>query len=126
KAVIVIVADRDRGSPAGAPQPCLFGDIGKGAVAIVLIEAIGSAGRTLASGSAQYEDVEPAIVIVIEKSRAAAHGFENVGLVVGFAADHWRAQSGGIGNIGEARVKREAGGFTPRRRRHVPGRYTLA
>src|SRR5207253_1784941 len=40
ESVVVVVADRDRRSPPGSQQSGLGGDVGEGAIAVVLIQAV--------------------------------------------------------------------------------------
>ena len=73
-AVVVVVADADSLSPAMPDQPSLLGDVGKGSVSIVLIEVVGrlqALGKIFYSPAIDDEDVEPAIVVVVEESDSA-------------------------------------------------------
>ena len=73
EAVVVVVADGHRRGPARSRQPGLLGHVGEGAVAVVLVEAIGRARRrAFEARAAQHEDVEPAVVVVVEERHAAA------------------------------------------------------
>ena len=94
EAVVVVVADGDRRRPAGARQAGLRGHVGERAVAIVLVQAVGRAGgRAFEARAAEDEDIQPAVVVVVEEGDAAADGFEDVGLGVGAAVDD-RLRSG--------------------------------
>ena len=90
-------------------SPAFFGDIGERAVAIVFVEAIGGIGGRIAQSRAgKHENVEPAVVIVIEERAAAAHGFNDVIGAFGMAADRNRFQPGARGNVGEACAEGQA------------------
>ena len=58
-------------------QSGFFGDVGECAVAIVLVEAIGGAGGDPSKRVPEAEDIEPAVVVVIDEGAAAADGFED-------------------------------------------------
>ncbi len=81
EAVVVVVAHADTLSPARPGHPCLLGYVGESPVAVVLEEV---AGRFLARREAiqapaiHQEDIEPAVVVVVEERRPAAGGFEQV------------------------------------------------
>ena len=73
-AVVVVIARADALRPAGASNSHLLGDVAVAAPAFVVVEA---RGRAVAAG---HEDVEQAVVIVVEEAHAAAGGFDDVGL----------------------------------------------
>ena len=81
-AVVVVVADRDAHVVAGAREPGLFGYVGEVAVAVVLEEAVGifrgSLLERLDVRSVGEENVELAVVVVIEDRDAARHSFWRV------------------------------------------------
>ena len=89
QSVVVVVADADAGLPSSASQARFLGDIGESSVAIVFVEM---RSRSLSCGPLLAEtrsvcqiNVEPAVVIVIEKCDAAALCFNDVSLVIGIA-----------------------------------------
>src|ERR1043165_678588 len=96
--VIVVVADADAGLPASAGQTRCFRDIGKCAVPVVLEELRGgcfSFRPFLAQTRTVGEiDVEPAIVVVIEKCNPAALGFDDVALVGVRSPNVWNVKPG--------------------------------
>ncbi len=111
-AVVIVVADGDAVEIAGASEAGVGGDVGEGAVAIVAVEAIGGVGEWVAeAGAREDENVEPAIVIVIDKRAAAGHGFDDVIAAGGVASDGWRGEAGVVGDVCELRVPGKAGGF---------------
>ena len=81
-AIVVVVADADAGLPAGARQAGFFGNVGESAVAVVLVKMRCRCfpGRPVRvePGSVGQINVKPSVVVVIEKSQAAAFGFDDV------------------------------------------------
>ncbi len=92
-AVIVIVAHANARAPSGAAQAGFFRHVRERAVAVVLKEvlrgrlAIGIGFFARQAVAVGEVDVEPAILVVIEKGQPAALGFNNVFLVLD-AAPH--------------------------------------
>src|ERR1019366_9227381 len=83
KAVVVVVPDRDGVGPSHRLQSRLFGDIGEGAVSIVLVEPVGGSSRgSVNTRAAEQEDIDPAIVVVVEKCAAAPVSFKDVLIVI--------------------------------------------
>src|ERR1017187_1015454 len=81
KPIVVVVTYGYATEPARTGEPGFRGDVREGAVAIVLIQAIRGAFRNAFPAAAgEYQYVEPAIVVVIEKGGAAADGLQNVGI----------------------------------------------
>src|SRR4029077_968081 len=120
KAVVVVIAHANAGRPTRAEQTGLGGHIGKSAVTIILVEAVGSSfGGGLESCPAEEENVEPAVVIVIEQGASAAHCLHDVFLLGDAAIDRWKMQPRRFRNVRKLGVKRKAGGFTSRRRLHA-------
>src|SRR5437867_3240911 len=85
-AVVVIIANADAGLPAGARQSGFFADVGKCAVAVVLVEMrSGRFSRLPASvelGAIGQVDVEPSVIVVIKKGQAASLGLDDVALMI--------------------------------------------
>ncbi len=105
--VVVVVADGDGRRPAGAGQAGLPRHIRERAVAVVLVEAICRLRRrAFETGAAQHEQIEPAVVVVVEERHSAAHDFDDVALAVDAAIDDRVGQSRLRRDIGEARVER--------------------
>src|SRR5712691_8637963 len=90
-AIVVVIADADARLPAGAGEAGLFCDVGEGSVAIVLVKMRGGsfAGWPVGieAGSVGEIDVEPVVIVVIEKSQSAALRFDDVFFVIGAAPD---------------------------------------
>ena len=94
KAVVIVVADARPPTPSRSAQAGLVRDIGERAVPIVLVQPVRApCGRPLEAGPAEDEDVQPAVVVVIEEGAAAADGFDDVALGVDPAIDDRRAQA---------------------------------
>src|SRR5204863_8991742 len=78
EAIVVIIANANAGCPAGIAQAGFFSHIRKGSVAIIFIQTIGGPWRSAFDlGATKYEDVHPAIIVVVEESTAAACRFKN-------------------------------------------------
>ena len=87
--VVVVVADADADGPTGILQAGFFGDVGERAIAIIFVEAIaGALAEFLQPAPAEDKDVHPAIVVVIEKSAAAAHDLRNISCARAVAVEH--------------------------------------
>ena len=84
-AVVVKVADADACLPSRASNTRLLGDVGERAVAIVLVELRRGSGARRPVGvqarAVAQVNVQPAVIVVIEKSKAAALGFDDERLV---------------------------------------------
>ena len=94
KSVVVVVADCHRRGPSGVRQARLLGHIGERAVAIVLVKPVGSAGWSIFEArAAQNQEIEPAVVVVVEKRHAAADDLDDVALGVDAPIDHRRGQT---------------------------------
>src|SRR5260370_27866437 len=65
EAVVVVVGDCRRRSPSSAAQAGLIGDVGEGAVTVVLVQTISGFIRALDAHAAQKEDIQPAVVVVV-------------------------------------------------------------
>ena len=103
--VVVVVADADAGLPAGSGEAGVFGDIGERAVAIVF-EEMGCGRLAFWPGGIEAiavgeVDVEPAVVVVVEKCDAAAFGLDDGGFVIDAAPDVWESESGLLADVNE-------------------------
>src|SRR4029077_11819953 len=86
EAVIVVVAHADATGPAGFQQSGALGNISESSIAVVLEQPIACAGWGVGeAGAGQQKDVEPAVIVEIEKRAAAAQSFDNIFLVIAFA-----------------------------------------
>ena len=86
--VVVVVTDTHSAGPARFEQPRFLGDVCECAVAVVLIEAIARTfGSVRQANSRRDKDVEPAIVVVVQKCTAAACHLDDVVLAVNAAVD---------------------------------------
>ena len=101
KAVVIVIAHRDAGRPGAAAEAGLSRDVLECAVAVVAIKPDRRlrGGRPGAAAAGQHHDVQPAIVVVIHKRRAASHGFQNVIGSALVAVDHRRMQARRVSHI---------------------------
>src|SRR6266404_2543211 len=80
-AVVVVVAHAHGLPPSGMEQAGFGGDVRESAVAIVFEETVRgflSGGKTFEAPAVDEKNVEPAVVVVIVESDAAAGGFEKI------------------------------------------------
>src|ERR1035438_2421020 len=106
EAIVIVVAHTNTRCPHGTLQSGLLRHVGEGAVAVVFVQAVGGPGRGAGEqGTAGDKDVEPAVVIVVEKGDPAAVGLQDVFLLVGVAVNH---------GSGESRFRSDVGELKPR------------
>src|SRR5450759_1664389 len=74
--VVVIVARADTFGPAGRGQAEFGGEVGEVAMVVVVVHAVGP------GVAGKDEDVQVAIVVVIDEGDAAAGGLDNVVLAL--------------------------------------------
>jgi len=103
--VVVVIADADAGLPSGACQSGFFGDVGEGAVAVIFVQMGGGrfSRRPMSAelSAVSQVDIQPAIIVVIEKGQTASFCFNDVTLMVGGAPDVGDGQAGFFGHIYE-------------------------
>ena len=114
-AIIVVVAYANPGLPASACQPGFLRDVGKGAISVVLVK---TRSRLLASRpllvqpcSIRQVNVQPAVVVVVEKCDATALGFDDVALAIRASPYVGSGKSGLARNIDE--LAGRLGGISP-------------
>src|SRR5207244_5750330 len=102
-AVVVVVTDTNTRLPSGLSQARTFRHVREGAIPIVLEQV---RGRRFTRRPARAEpvtvrqvDVQPAVVIVVEKGEAASLGFHNVSLVFYATPDVGHVQTSFSGYI---------------------------
>src|SRR5215831_3745067 len=79
ESVIVVVGNAYAARPARELQAGFLSDVGKGAVAIVLVKTIGGFSRSpFKASSGKQKDIHPAVVVIIDEGTAAAIGFQDV------------------------------------------------
>src|SRR5580658_9756940 len=128
-AIVVIIAHADTGLPTGAPQSRFLGHIGKGAVAVVLVEV---SGRFLPWRPMRVEpiaigkvNVQPPVLVVVEKGQSASLGLYNYPLVIDGAPHVGDVQTGLLRHIDEVDRRRRGiryRGFDKRRISPFPER----
>src|SRR5439155_398038 len=124
--VVVVVAHAHRGYPARAVETGLFRYVGECAITIVLVQPVGAAvGRAFQSRAAQKENVQPAVVIVVDERHATTHRLDDVLFAVHSAVDHGLAQPGLFRDVNEVRIEGQARGFPSRHGLNATGRNAL-
>jgi len=97
-------------------QPSLYGDIRERTIAVVVVHPIGGTGWiAFQQRPAQNEDIEPAVLIVIEEGDPAANSFYDVSLAFRAAVNNRVRKAGLFGDVGELAVEGNAGLFASRR-----------
>src|SRR5262245_36787377 len=90
EAVVVVIADADRLPPPRASQPRLFGHVGESPVTVVAVETICRLlpfRKAAEARPVDEEEVEPAVVVVIEPGDTAAGRFQQVFVLALVAVD---------------------------------------
>src|SRR5205085_6970872 len=124
EAIVIVVADGDAGGPNAAAETGFFGNVGEGTVAVIAIEPDGRAvGCGVEPAPGEEKDVEPAVVIVVQKGDTAAHGFESEIGVSRSAVNDGGAEPGLLRDVDEAGVEGEAGSIAERDRFDVGRRH---
>src|SRR5437667_9654309 len=112
EAVVVVVTNADALSPAGVGYASLQSNVGECAVSIILEKMrrrLLAPGETFQVRSIHKKNIQPAIVIVIVKSHAAARGLKQSFVLVLAAVDCFGIQSRLAVNIDKSYA--EIGGF---------------
>src|SRR5580658_7751690 len=110
---VVAVTNADARRPSHRFQSGLLRHIGEGSVAVIFVEAIGRARWiSLQTSSRQQENVDPSVVVVVDKRASTTGCLQNIFLAFNPAVDRGLAQPRSCRDIDEACVER-----TPRRRR---------
>ena len=104
-AVVVVIADADAGLPARARESGFFRDVGESSVAIVFVQmGSGSFPRRpvgVEARSVRQINIEPAVMVVIEKGQTAAFGFNDVFFLIDATPDIRGIQAGFLGHVDE-------------------------
>src|SRR5437870_1750774 len=125
EAVVVIVSDGDSICIPCPEQTSLRGYIGEGAVAIIFVETIrGRRGRVVESRTRENQNVYPAVIVIIEKSRPTTHRLYDVVRMIRMTADNHLFESGLTGDVGQACVKGQPGRLTAGQRLHAAGGHS--
>src|SRR5437868_9238306 len=78
-AVVLVIPDADTLSPAGAGETGARCDVREGVVAIVFVKTVGRRGTyRLEACAIHQEDVEPAVIVVVEERHSAARGLNQI------------------------------------------------
>ncbi len=97
EAVVVVVGDADAHAPAAAREAAAGRDVGELAVAVVPVQRgqrVAAGLRTLARGTVDDEEVEVAVVVVVEPGGAAADLVDDV--VLGWSAADVQERDAGL------------------------------
>src|SRR5579859_1991121 len=90
-AIVVVIAHAYAGLPTRAGEAGFFRDVGESSIAVIFVQMRGGsfAWRPIfvEAGSVCQINIEPAVVVVIEKSQATAFGFDDVLFVIDSAPD---------------------------------------
>src|SRR5436309_2949763 len=98
------------------------GDVGEGAVAIVLEKMIGgflAGGKTFQAVAVDKKNIQPAVVVVIVEGDAAAGGFEKIFIFVLAAENGFGVEAGFARDVEEGNAKIVVGGGGARLWRNV-------
>ena len=102
-AVIVVIAHANAGSPAGPSQTGLSRDVGKGSIPVIFVEVRGGGILRCVGFSQTYSvrqiDIQPAIVVIVEESQAAALYLDQVFLGFGSSPHIGNGQSRLLGDV---------------------------
>ena len=115
EAVVVVVANAHAACPAGFCQARFYRDVAKGAVPVVVVEPVGDArGGAGECASAKHQDVDPAIVVVVEKGASATNRFQDVVLGAGRTVKNGMIDSRLLRHLDKMGVVGQAGSFPSR------------
>ena len=125
EAVVIVIADRDPGGPDAAAEARARGHVAERAVAIVAIQADRRVIRRSpnAPPAGESHDIEPPVIVVVEKCHAASHRIENVVDVAFVAVDDRSVQARLRGHIDELCMERQPGWLPARGRRDASRRH---
>src|SRR2546430_15689476 len=113
KPVVVVVPDAYSVGPPRFEQPRFLGDICECAVTVVLVKTIARIfGSIRQTNSREDKNVEPAIVVVVQKCTTAASYLDDVVLAINATVDRAVTQTSSRPDILKACVKRQAGEFS--------------
>src|SRR5216684_8249348 len=112
EAVIVIVAHTYAASPTRLQQACPLGHIREAAVPVVFEESIaGARGSVGETGPGEQKNIEPAVVVEVEKGATTTESFDDVIFAVAFTVDCDGPQASFCAYIGESGIERKARRF---------------
>src|SRR5271163_219129 len=94
KAIVVIVRDRYRACPPSAMESGLVRYIRECSVSVVLVETVCRSWNRFNPSSAEQKNIQPAVIIVVEKGNSASDRFEDELLAVDASINDWRDKPG--------------------------------
>jgi len=125
-AVVVVVRGGDALRPTRALQPGLLRDVGERAVLVVAVQPVGRlGGRVLEARAGRDEDVQPAVVVVVDERNAAGGRFGDELHPFLVAEDDRRGESGLPGDVRQGRRPGFAGKLGSRLRLDAARRHAL-
>src|SRR5262249_25450671 len=104
-AVVIVIADADALAPSGVADSGLRGDIRKRSVAIVFEKMRGRRlprRKTFEARAVHQKNIEPAIVVVVVESDAAARRFEQIFVFMFAAKDRFDVEASLLRYVDEA------------------------
>src|SRR3974377_1999198 len=105
----------------------LFGYVGKGAIAIIAVKAIGCRGGRMAEARpGQEKQVHPSVVVVVDECAAASHGLEDILLLLLLAVQYRLHEARFPGHVHEMRMEGNSGRLSSGLWLHTTTRYALA
>ena len=113
--IVVIIADAYAAGPAGLGKSGFDGDVAKRAIAIVMVKTVGDARfRVCEPVPAQHQNIDPSVIVVVEKGASAANRFENVVLGILGAVENRVINSSFSRHFDKMGVVGQAGSLAPR------------
>ena len=108
-AVVVVVTRTGRLAPPAQRHPCFVRDIFEGTVATVAVEMarrLLAFRKALERGTIDDEQVQPAVVVVVEGGGAGAGSFEEIAVGLSTAVRGHRSETRARRNLGECEIER--------------------
>src|SRR5262249_25849026 len=101
--VVVVVAHTHAGLPTGAADSRLLSYVCEGAVAIVLVQMsrgyLPFAPVSIQPIAVRQIDIDPSVVVIVEKSNPAAFGFDDEPLVLNSTPNIGDVEAGSAGHV---------------------------
>src|SRR5204863_5033526 len=95
--IVIVISNAYALSPAGMRKTGFFRHVRKSSIVIVTVQVICwlfLAGNGIESGSVHYENIRPAIIVIIENGYAGSGGFKDEFLCIDAAECVWSIQAG--------------------------------
>ena len=122
KAIVIVVRDGDCARPSTAHQARLLRNIAERAVSIIFIQPIRRARDGLAGArTAEHQNIQPAIIVIVEKGNSTADRLEDIFLLVNASIDGGGSKAGAGRHVGKMGQERPARRPSTRLRPNSPG-----